>query len=197
MFVPSLEVRIAGVSLSRKTSMSLYQINTSRALVRHFIARYHRTPGHKLGAMVANKVMPHTGGHLHEALDDATSAMATLDDISDEDATTGSKILVVTVWSFLALCALMGALVFGELMRALGPPRKSRFWLALVISVVTLPVALGTLVLTRALVWEANDEAGVDVLATTVGAYVIPVAAILGLVAIIGALVRFNRPGTR
>jgi hypothetical protein len=195
VFLPNIQVELGGIALSRRTSMSLYQIDKSRVVVRHLIARYHRSGGKKLGAVVEHHVMPHLGGRVHEALDDATSAMDVLDDVSDDQARTGSQIFQVLVWVLLALEGLIAALVFVEIVN--GTMRKSRVIGALVVSVLATPIAIGMSVMTYALVYEANDEIGVDMVGATVGAYVIPIAALVGLIASVVLLAKRPRDLSR
>jgi hypothetical protein len=190
VFLPNIEVEVGGMHFGKRTTMTLYQINESRELVARWVAKYHRTGGHKIGK-IAGVLAPHIKGHAGDALDDASSAMELLDEVSDSQVQQGGQVFRVLILAFLAITGLQAALIFGELMR--GAFRKSRVVLALVLAVLTTPVAVGLLVMSRGLVWEANDEIGYDVVTATIGAYLIAIAAVIGLVCAIVLVARRGR----
>ncbi|MDB4958538.1 MAG: hypothetical protein JWO36_6107 [Myxococcales bacterium] len=195
VFVPSFELRVGGFTLGRRTTLSLYQASANREFARKFLAGYHRSAGKRVGAAVTAALMPRVGKRVKSHLDDVHDAMLTLDDVSDDDAKTGSTALVVTVWVLLALHALMAGLVFTDTAKA--EFRRGRVIAAAAVSLVVTVAAIGIHLVSREAVWEANDEIGKDLVELGFGAYMMPVAAIAGFVAISVVLVQLIRAKRR
>jgi hypothetical protein len=83
-------------------------------------------------------------------------------------------------------------LVIPQLMRA--SYRRGPLVAGLVTSVLAAAVAVALHIACRYAIWQANDEVGRTTLVLAAGAYVIPLAALLGLGAAIALVVR--RPAT-
>jgi len=194
VFLPSIDVQLAGRAVSKRARLSLYAASTDRELVRKVIAGYHGNSKRHLGAAVLHKVTPRTSGRPRAALEDARDAMDTLDDVSDDDVRTAGTIFTIALWTLLGLDAVMAGLVFGDLMR--GAYRRSRMIGALAASVVVAALAIALHLACREAVWEANDEVGHSALVLAAGAYVLPIAAVAALVAAI-VLVARRRPTAR
>jgi hypothetical protein len=191
VFLPSAELAVNGVTLGRRTSLSLYQAANNRELVRRFVANYHRSGSRRMGSALAGVLVPKVGGHLRAHLDDVRDAMSTLDDISDDDAKTLGKVLVAVVWLLIVLHLVMGLLVFGDTLS--GVLRRGRVIAAVAISVVVTVLAVVIRMITSEAVWEANDEIGKQAVDLGVAAYLMPVVSIAGLVAIVVVLVQLIR----
>lgn len=197
-FLPSVEVHVGGVALGRRASLSLYQMTTNRDFVRRLIVGYHRSSGKRIGGALIAVLGPRASGKLGGVIGDARDAMDTLDGVSDDDAKTLGTVLMIAIWSFLALHAVMAALVFAETMRE--GWRRGRIIAATAIAVVATGFAIATYLVTTQAVWEANDEVGRPLLDLGAGAYLIPVAAVAGLGAMITLLIlqiRNSRNRTR
>ncbi len=191
IFLPSVELRVSGVGgmlLGKRAELSFYTANTKRDVVRAMVASYHRAPGKGYGAAVAGALMPKVGKRTRSYLDDARSAMSTLDEINDEDLGTAATILNVTLWAVLALHLLMAAIVINEMRRP--SDRRRRIAFALALSVIVTAVAVGMHLICREAVAAANDEVGARVLRLGVGAYMMPLAALGTLGAAIAMLRR-------
>lgn len=191
IFVPAVELQLGGGAVARKTSLSLYQLSTSRDLVRSYLRAYKRTPGKKLGEGLAGALMPRVGKGLRGHLDDVRDAMTTLDDVDDRDVVLVGRILTATVWTLLALLAVMAGLSFADTMR--GVFRRRRAIAAVALGLVTSAIAIAALLALREAVWQANDELGRALVATAFGAYMLPVAAIGALAAAVVQLVQLVR----
>lgn len=190
VFLPSVEVPVTSTTIGKRTSLSLYQANTNRELVRKLVMNYHRSSSRPIGAALIGVMSPRIGGKLKSYLGDARDAMDTLDGVTDDDAKTLGKVLAITVWTFLLLHAVMAALVFGEAMRVKDGFRTGRIIAALAVSVVVTAVAIAIHLVCKEAVFEANDEVGREALGLAVGAYMIPIASIAGSLAIIALLVQ-------
>jgi hypothetical protein len=118
--------------------------------------------------------------------------MDTLDDVSDDDVRTAGIALVATLCVLLGLDAAIAALVFGAVMR--GSYRRGRFVAALVAQLLVAAIAIALHIACREAVWEANDEVSRTVLTLGPGAYVVPIAAVAGLVTAIALVARRRRP---
>jgi len=195
VFLPSVELELAGKAVSKRTSLSLYRANTDRDVARKLIAGYERNTKKRFGAAILTAIMPHTSGHVNEALDDATSAMSTLDGISEDDVKTGGLVFAITLYVFLGLHALMAGLVFRQLMSEVW--RRKQIIVALVVAVLVAAIAIGTCLVAREVVWQANDELGFHALGTGIGAYLTPCAALAGLAALGTVLVLHVRTARR
>jgi hypothetical protein len=192
IFMPSLELRAIRI---KRGSVSLYELATHRALATRVIAAYHKSSGRKVAEALTGAIVKHSK---NEYVGDANDAMTTLDDVSDKDVKTLGTVLVVVIWAYLALQAVMGLLVLGSL--AGDVYRKRRLALVTGLSVLSSAIAIGLLMVCREAAWEANDEIGHAVLGAGVGPYLMAVASVLGLVAIVAVLVahlRAARTATR
>ena len=187
-FLPSVELQLAGKSVSRRTQISLYTASRDRDVVRKLLATYHASSKRQLGADVIRQVSPHVGGRVRSALEDARDAMDTLDDTSDDDVRTAGTVFTASLAALLALDGLMILLVFPQLMR--GSYRRGPLVAALVASVLAAAVAVALHLACRHAVWQANDEVGRTTLVLAAGAYVIPLAALVGLGAAIALAAR-------
>ena len=188
VFLPSIELQLAGKAVSRRTQLSLYTASRDRELVRKLVIAYHASSQRQLGGEVLRKVTPHVGGRVRSALDDARDAMDALDDTSDDDVRSAAIVFTAALAALLALDGLMILLVFPQLMR--GAFRRGPVVAALAASVLAAAIAVALHVACREAIWQANDEVGRTTLVLAAGAYVIPLAAITGLAAAIALLVR-------
>ena len=191
VFLPSFEMHAGGVSLGRRTTLSLYQASTNREFARKLLYGYHRSSGKRVGAALTAALMPRVGSRMKSHLDDVRDAMSTLDDVSDDDAKTGAKVLVITVWSLLFLHFVMAALLFTD--AANDVFRRGRVIGAGCLSLLLTGAAFAIHVIDRDAVWEANDEIGKSVFDLGLGAYMTPIAAAAGLVAVMFVLVQSIR----
>lgn len=188
VFMPSIELRLGGSAVSKRTQLSLHAASTDRELVRRLLAAYHRAPSRRTGAQIVRAVAPRASGRARAALDNTRDAMATLDEVSDDDVRTAGTVFTVALWTLLGLDAAMAGLVFVELMR--GGYRRGRLAAALVASALVAVIAVALHVACRQAVGEANDEVGRSALVLAAGAYVVPLAAIAGLAAATALVVR-------
>jgi len=195
MFVPAVELEVGGVAISHRTAESIYQIDTNKGFARKLLARYRASKHARVGKQIVNTVMPHSGGKLHGHLDDISSAMQSLDEVSDDDVETVGKFLTITLWSFLALELLGAGLVFGDLMA--GSYRRNRLIVALATAVLTTAVAVVLHLVLREAAWELDDDLGFNAVGLAFAAYSLPIATIGGLVAVIAALVQRRRLAKR
>jgi hypothetical protein len=180
IFMPALELRAVRI---RRANVSLYELGSHRALATRVIAAYHKSRGRALGEALMTIAAKHTR---NEYLGDANDAMSTLDDISDQDVRTLGTVLVVVIWGYLALQAVMGLLVLGSLVGDVY--RKRRLVLVTGLAVLSTTIAIGLLMVCREAAWEANDEIGRTVVGAGAGPYLMAVASALGLVAIVAVL---------
>jgi hypothetical protein len=191
VFMPALEIQIGGTTLGKHMSLSLYETSTKREQVRHFFEAYNSFGGHKKAEQLLGKAANKLGKRVKSRINDVRDAMETMDDVRDEDIETVATILQVTMWSFLALTAIMIALVFVETIRK--TLRRSRIIIALAMSLVAAVAAVGIHIVFRKVVAEANDEIGGHPFALSGGAYVLPIVAVGAFVAIIVTLVLLQR----
>lgn len=190
VFMPNIEIQLGGTTLGKHMSLSLYETSMKRDEVRAFFSSYSKVHGKKKAEQLLGKLGSHLGKKVKSHIDDVKDAMETLDEVTDDDIQTVATILSITMWSFLALSGLMIALVFIEMMRL--SVRRSRIIVGLVLSTITTAVAIGIHVTYRIVIAEANDELGGHPFALSVGAYVLPIAAVAGLAALIVALVKWR-----
>jgi len=191
MFMPAVQLEVGGAVVSRRTTESVYQIQASEGFARSLLARYQASKRMHVGKRLASKIMPHAGKVLKGHLDDLTSAMSTLDDVSDDDVKTAAKVVAITLWTFLGLAFVGVALVFTDLVS--GRYHKGRMVITTIISVVlaaagiAIPIGLGVAAS------ELNDDLGFEVIHLAFAAYLIPIAAVGGFVAMVAALVARGR----
>ena len=190
-FLPSIELRLGGSAVSKRTQLSLHAASSDRELVRRLLVAYRGSAPRRVGAELVRTVSPRASGRTRAALDDARDAMDTLDEVGDDDVRTAGMVFAITLWTLLGLQAAMAGLVFTELMR--DGYRQSCLVAALVLSVVVAATAIALHLGCREVVWQANDEVGRTAVALRVGAYVLPVAAIGSLIAAIVLVVQRGR----
>jgi hypothetical protein len=167
----------------------LYKVAHDRALVRKLIATYHRSNQRKLGDRLIHAAAPHVDGELahklgrvRDAFDDTRDAMDSLDDTSDDDVRAATTMFTIVLGVLLGLDVLLICAVFVPL---IGQGRRGGGILRLASAVLIVALAGALYYLCRMAAWEANDEIGHSAVALTAGAYVLPVAAAIGLVAAI------------
>jgi hypothetical protein len=181
VFLPSVETHVGSVSLGKRGTLSLYQLNTNRELIRHVFASYHASTHKKLGEAMLAEMVPRLGGGLHSHLDDVHSAMTSADDVTDDDVRTATIALAIAIWALLAVELAMAALVVHQLMRERFTGK--RLVAALAMAVVVATVAVVAHIGVREAVFEANDDLGKDVLAVSYGSYLMLGAAIAAVIA--------------
>ena len=191
VFVPCLEVELGGAAVHKRTQVSLYTVSRDRDQVRALFATYHRSKVTRIGGKLIRAAAPRAGGRARAALGDARDALDTLDDVSDDDVHTAGIALVATLGTLLGLELVMTALVFGALMRGLY--RRGRLIVTLLAALVVALLGVALHVGCRVAVWEANDEVGREVLALAPSAYLLPLAALAGLVLAIVLVIRRPR----
>jgi hypothetical protein len=190
VFLPSVEIG-AGAAISRRTRVSLYTASSERETVRRLLAAYHMSGKRELGGDMLRTASSRVGGRLRGAIEDARDAMATLDEVSDDDVRTAGTVFTVTLWALLALEAAIVLLVLPQVMRRVY--RRGRLVAALIAAAAVAAIAIALHAVCRETVWQANDELGVTTLRLAVGAYVIPLAAIAGLAAAALLVLRARR----
>jgi hypothetical protein len=191
VFLPSFELEVHGVGFGRRTSLSLYQTSANREFLHKLVAGYHRGAKNRVGGAVLAALSPKRLGKVSSLASDARDAADTIDSISDDDARTIGRVLAATVWGFLLLHLVMGGLVFGDTIQDVY--RRRRAIAALVLSLVVAALALAIHLAARRAVWEANDDLGKDLVELGAGAYLTPIAAVVGLAAIGFVVVQRHR----
>ncbi len=78
VFLPVLEVPVAGHVVSRRETLSLHGAATNRRLVRRLLAAYRHSHATRVGGAVITKITPHAGRWAKDYLEDAGDAMDTL-----------------------------------------------------------------------------------------------------------------------
>jgi amino acid transporter len=184
VFLPSLELRAVH---TRHGELSLYAASTERQLARRVIAAYHGNRARGLVEAIGARAMKHTRGRVHEALDDATSAMSSLDEVSDRDVAAAGTALVVAIWGFLGLEAAIAVLVLGQL--AGDVVRKRRRVAVIALGVLASLIAVALLLVVREVAWQVNDELGAAAVVAGPGAWVMALAALGGLACAIAVAV--------
>lgn len=187
LFVPSFELQAHG-RISKRAELSLYAAGQRREVMRRMLAGYRSTSHRKLGGEAVRKAAPRAGGRTREALEDVRDAMDTLDGLTDDDVRTAGIGLVAAVWTLVGLEAVLAGLVFVGLVRS--GHRRGRLIGALIVAVVVAALASALHVGVQLAAWEANDEVGRNVVALAPGAYLLPAAALLGLVLAIGLVAK-------
>jgi hypothetical protein len=203
VFLPSLELPVDDRAVHKRTDLSLYKIASDRERARKLLAMYRASSKRRTGGHIARTLAPRVGGRARAALGDALDAMDTLDDVSDDDVRFAGIALIAALCVLLGLEALALVLVFGALMRAGPAPRdpargrryrRGRMVAAMIAQVAVTAIAVALFVVCREVVWQANDEVGRTVLVLGPGAYVLPVAAVIGFVAAIVLVARRSAP---
>lgn len=176
VFMPVLDVPVAGVVISKRETLSLHGAASNRRLVRRLLAAYRHNSATRVGSAVLGKVTPHAGGRAKDYLEDAGDAMDTLSGISDDEAKQAGRALVALTWIVIGLCALMAALVFFDVVS--GVYHRGRIIGALVIAVLIAAIAIAIRVGCGMVAFEANDELGAAAVELGVATIVMPAAAI-------------------
>jgi hypothetical protein len=192
IFLPSLDLRVGGGTVSKRTERSLHQVSGDRALIHRMLIAYHRSDKRKIGTQIVRAVTPRVHGRPHAALEDARDAMDTLDDVTDDDIKHAGTALAITLWAMIGLEALLVVLVFSQLMR--GVFRRWRMVLALLGALVIAAVAIALHLVLREAVWQVNDEVSHTILVLGPGAYALPIAAIAALIAAVVLVARRPAP---
>ena len=192
VFLPSIELSVHGIT-TRRATLSLYKVSTDRDLARALFGRYSRSSGRRVGEALTSALVPRMGSNKAH-LDDAQDAMSTLDEFSDADVKHAGWAITSAVWALIVLSIGMAALVLGELLRHEYRTRRAIY--AALIAVVVAALAIGSHLGCREAVWQANDEIGRDLMSLAAGAYLLPLAGLGALAAIITAnvLARRARP---
>lgn len=195
LFLPAGQLDLTGKSMIAPATISLYKLGKSDEAVQDFLHGYRSSTSKKVGRKVLDKVAPHLKGRVASDASDVQDAMAALDTIKDEDVHTVGKIAAGLFWSLLALNLLGAYLIIGA--HPAGGRGRGRAIGALATSVVAAVLAIAIHFVLREVVAAANDEVDRDLLSLRAGAYVIPVAAVLAVVAAIATLIAFAAASRR
>jgi len=167
--------------------LSLFQAAKGRDFARALLGKYQAAVGRHVGERAADLLLEHAARHAKKAhVDDARDAMSTLDEISDSDVRTAGHALVTVTFGYLALVAMLIALIFGDTMR--GTYSRKRAIAAVALATIAAAIAIAAHVGWREAVWEANDELGGDLFGLGIGAYLMPLGACGALAASIALL---------
>lgn len=189
VFLPSMQLSVHGIT-THKATLSLYKISRDRDLARALFGRYSQSQGRRVGEALTSTLVPHMGSNKAH-LDDAQDAMSTLDQFSDADVKHAGWAITAAVWALIVLSIVMAGLVLAELLRHEYRTRRAVY--AGLISLFVAALAVGAHVGCREAVWQANDEIGRDLLELAAGAYLLPVAGLGALAAIVTANVLARR----
>ncbi|HET9989910.1 MAG TPA: hypothetical protein VFQ65_15375 [Kofleriaceae bacterium] len=187
VFMPVLDVPVAGHVISKRETLSLHGAASNRKLVRKLLAAYRRNSAARVGGAVLGKVTPHAGGRAKDYLEDAGDAMDALSGISDEDAKQAGRALVALTWIVIGLCALMAALVFFDVVT--GVYHRGRIIGALVVVVLVAAIAIAIRIGCGMVAFEANDELGAAAVELGVATIAMPVAATGALLSAVALLI--------
>jgi hypothetical protein len=192
IFLPSLDLRVNGGPVSKRTERSLHQVSSDRALIHRMLVAYHGSAKRKVATKIVRAVTPRAAGRSRAALEDARDAMDTLDDVTDDDIKHAGTALTITLWALIGLEAALVLLVFPQLMS--GTFRRGRLVLALLGALVIAAVAIALHLVLREAVWQVNDEVSHTILVLGPGAYALPLAAIAALIAAVVLVARRPAP---
>jgi hypothetical protein len=142
VFMPVLDVPVAGHVMSKRETLSLHGAASNRRLIRKLLAAYRHNSPARLGGAMVGKVTPHASGRAKDYLEDAGDAMDALSGISDEDAKQAGRALLALTWIVIGLCAVMAALVFFDVVT--GVFHRGRILGALVVAILVLAIAIAT-----------------------------------------------------
>lgn len=191
MFMPAIQLEVGGAALGHRTTESVYSMQSEEGFARRMLARYKASKRMHVGKRIASKIMPHAGKVLRGHLDDVTSAMSTLDDVSDEDVKNAATTVAITLWVFLGLELVGAVLVFTDAVS--GRYRKGRMAVALITSLLAAIIGVAIPIVLTIASSELNDDIGYDLMHLAFGAFVVPLAAVGGFAAIVAALVARGR----
>lgn len=187
MFMPVLDVPVAGHVVSKRETLSLHGAASNRKLVRKLLAAYRHNKAARIGGAVIGKVTPHAGGRAKDYLEDAGDAMDALSGVSDEDAQRAGQALVALCWIVIGLCAVMAALIFFDVVG--GVYHRGRIIGALGVAILVAAIAVAIRIGCSAVAFEANDELGVAAVELGVATIAMPIAAIGGALTAVALLV--------
>ena len=192
LFLPAGRLTVAaGSPAEQERSISLWTLGGSKDSVRRFIDGFKGSSAKQLGKVVLGKVAPRLKGRLGSQATDVHDAMVALDEVRDEDVETVGTAAAITVWSLLGLNLLIaGLLIKTDPQTGRG---RWRVFVALALALVLAAAGVATHLVLRTVVAAGNDELGYPMLSLRAGAYLIPIAAIAGTVAVIALLVAFVR----
>ena len=185
VFMPVLDVPVAGHVMSKRETLSLHGAASNRRLIRKLLAAYRHNSAARIGGAMVGKVSPHASGRAKDYLEDAGDAMDALSGISDEDAKQAGRALLALTWIVIGLCALMAALVFFDVVT--GVFHRGRIIGALVVAILVAAIAIAIRIGCGMVAFEANDELGAAAVELGVATIAMPAAAI-------GAVLSCARP---
>jgi hypothetical protein len=187
VFMPVLDVPIAGHVISKRETLSLHGAATNRRLIRKLLAAYRQNSAARIGGAMVGKVTPHASGRAKDYLEDAGDAMDALSGISDEDAKQAGRALVALTWIVIGLCALMAALIFFDVVA--GVFHRGRILGALVVAILVAAIAIAVRIGCGMVAFEANDELGAAAVELGVATIAMPAAAIAAVLSGVALLV--------
>ena len=187
VFMPVLDVPVAGHVMSKRETLSLHGAASNRRLIRKLLAAYRHNSAARMSGAVADKLAPHARGRAKDYLEDAGDAMDALSGISDEDAKQAGRALLALTWIVIGLCALMAALIFFDVVT--GIFHRGRIIGALVVAILVAAIAIAIRIGCGMVAFEANDELGAAVVELGVATIAMPAAAISAVLSGIALLV--------
>jgi hypothetical protein len=187
VFMPVLDVPVAGHVMSKRETLSLHGAASNRRLIRKLLAAYRHNSAARIGGAMVDRVTPHASGRAKDYLEDAGDAMDALSGISDEDAKQAGRALLVLTWIVIGLCALMAALIFFDVVT--GIFHRGRIIGALVVAILVAAIAIAIRIGCGMVAFEANDELGAAVVERGVATIAMPAAAISAVLSAIALLV--------
>lgn len=194
IFMPAGQVSVRTPVSTHTRAASLYDLGARKDAAKDFLHKYRGSMARKLGAKALDKLAGKLrGGRIRDGVVDAQDAMATLDALKDEDVDTVGTIIVAVMWSLIGLNVLTIALVYGA---HVGSRRVRIAAVAAASTVTTLAAIAVHLVLAR-VATEANREIGATLFSLRGGAYMMPLAAIAGSIAVGVMLVGYLRSRAR
>lgn len=193
VFVPVGEVVIKTPVSTHQRAASLWELGGSKDAARTFLRNYRGSLGKKLGAKMLDKVAPRLPDRLQGHAMDLQDAMATLDNLKDEDIEKVGTATVAITWGFLGLNVALALLVYG-----LGATSgKLRLATASFVALLTAIVGAALYVVMSTVVTEANAEIGRPVFALRSGAYLLGATSVGALAAMIIATIGYARTRAR
>jgi hypothetical protein len=187
VFMPVLDVPVAGHVMSKRETLSLHGAASNRRLIRKLLATYRHNNAARIGGALVGKATPHTSGRAKDYLEDAGDAMDALSGISDEDAKQAGRALLALTWIVIGLCALMTALIFFDVVT--GVYHRGRIIGALVVALLVAALAIAIRIGCGMVAFEANDELGAAAVELGIATIAMPAAAIGAVLSGIALLV--------
>ncbi len=189
VFVPVGEVVVKTPVSTHQRAASLWDLGGSKDAARTFLRNYRGSLGKKLGAKMLDKVAPRLPDRLQGHAVDLQDAMATLDNLKDEDIEKVGTATVAITWGFLGLNVVLAVLVYG-----LGATSgRLRLIGAGFVAFITALVGVALYVVLSTVVTEANAEVGRPMFALRGGAYLLGATGVVALVAMIVAAIGYAR----